>query len=114
MPLAPFRGVIPTPTNLGDEVVADLKSQRDKLDQEIDELQTKLENKSNKAKKTMKQQVDKLKTEREDLNRDIDKAQNATQEAWQDIKAGFKQAGRKLGDSFDKAGDRLEDATKNW
>lgn len=93
-----------------DEAVANLEQQRDKLDQNIDELQTKLDRKSDKARETMKRQLDKLKTERQDLDRDIDKAKNATQDAWQEIKVGFKKAGRTLGDSFDKAGERLDGA----
>ena len=91
-----------------DKAVANLEEQRDKLDRQIDELQNKMKQKSNKADNTMNRQADKLKTEREDLDKDIDKAKNATADAWQDVKAGFKKAGRTIGDSFEKARDQLD------
>ena len=91
-----------------DKAVANLEEQRDKLDQKIDELSNKMDKKSNKADKTVNRQVDKLKTEREELTKDIDKAKNATADAWQDVKAGFKKAGRSIGNAFDEAGERLD------
>ena len=90
------------------KAVASLEEQRNKLDQKIDELQQKTDRNRNKADNTMTRQVDKLKTEREDLTKDIDKAKNSTADAWQDVKAGFKKAGRSIGDAFDKAGDKLD------
>ncbi|WP_460970905.1 sll1863 family stress response protein [Spirosoma migulaei] len=90
-----------------DEVVADLEQEQEELDQEIDQLKDRINHQSNKTSKTLKRQLAELEKEHRDLAKDIDIAKNATEDVWQEIKAGFKKAGRTLGDSFENAGDQL-------
>ena len=90
------------------EAVAKMKVQKDKLDAKIDELKAKAAKQSDKAKAETERQRAKLEADRNDLDNDIDKAKNATADAWKDIKKGFKQASRELGDAFDRAGDELD------
>jgi hypothetical protein len=91
-----------------DEAVAKMNVQKDKLDAKIAELKAKANNQSDKAKADTERQKAKLEVERNELSEDIDKAKSATADAWKDMKAGFKHAGHKLDDAFDKAGDKLK------
>ncbi len=96
-----------------DKVVADLKDERGKLDAKIDRMKADMKQEGRDAKVKSQQQLDKLEVERRQLGNDIDKAQNATAAAWQDVKAGFKKAGRSIGDAFDRAGEKLDGDGKN-
>ena len=62
----------------------------------------------NKVKAESREQMTEMEQKRRELGNDIDKAQNATAAAWKDIKAGFRQAGRSIGDAFDKAEDKVD------
>lgn len=90
------------------EAVANLNQEKDKMDANIDELKAKMKNENAKAKVKSQEKLDKLEADRKELGNDIDKAQNATADAWQDVKGGFKKAGRNIGDAFDRAGDKID------
>lgn len=96
-----------------DRAVVNLEEERTELDQEIDELKTKIDRKTDKASADLKRQLAKLENEHRDLDIDIDKAKKATKDVWQDIKAGFKKAGRTIGNSFEEGGEQLETDRKN-
>ncbi|MVM41621.1 hypothetical protein GO730_34720 [Spirosoma sp. HMF3257] len=91
-----------------DEVVADLEHQQEELDQEIEQLKAKIKGQSAKTSSALKRQLADLDNEHRDLAKDIDIAKNATEDAWQEIKADFKKAGRTLGNSFEDAGEQLK------
>ena len=91
-----------------DEVVAKLNEAKDKLDVKIAELKAKAAKENDKAKAETERQEAKLEVERQQLSDDIDKAKHSTADAWQEVKTGFKKAGRDIGHAFDKAGDKLK------
>ncbi len=93
-----------------DDAVEKMKVQKDKLDAKIDELQAKADKQSDKAKAETERQKARLEEQRKELDDDMDKAKNATADAWQNVKSGFKQAGHEIDDAFDKAGNKINRA----
>ena len=91
-----------------DEATEKMKVQKDKLDAKIGELQAKSNKQSDKAKVETERQKTKMEEQRKQLVDDMDKAKNSTADAWQDVKRGFKQAGHKIGDAFNKAENKLD------
>ncbi|OIN57683.1 hypothetical protein [Arsenicibacter rosenii] len=79
-----------------DKAVANMKEQQQKLDTRIDELQAKIKREGREAKADAREELDKLKQERDELKVDMKNAQDATADAWQEIKKGFKRAGDRL------------------
>ncbi len=91
-----------------DVVVANIKARTRELNAKIDDLQAKAKRNGNEAKDDSKDQLAKLKAERDDLGDDLRKAQDATADAWQNVKKGFKRTGTKIGNAVDAAGNELK------
>jgi small-conductance mechanosensitive channel len=79
-----------------DKAVANMKEQQRKLDAKIDDLQAKMKREGREAKADAREELAELKQERDELGQDLRKAQDATADAWQEIKKGFKRAGDRL------------------
>lgn len=90
-----------------DEAVVGMKKQQAKLDNDIANLKADIQRQGAKAKASSKDELATLEVKRKALGKDIDKAETATAAAWQDIKAGFNEAGHAIGNAFDKAGDKM-------
>ena len=90
------------------KAVADLTVEKDKLDARINKLKADMKRDGRESKADSKRELDKLEAQRTDVNIDIDKARNATADAWQDLKSGFKKVGRNIDNALNKAGDKID------
>ncbi len=79
-----------------DQVVAAMRQEQRAIDVRADSLRTDMRREDDKIKAKNRQEIAKLAARRAELAADITKADQATADAWQDIKRGFKLAGNRL------------------
>jgi signal transduction protein with GAF and PtsI domain len=79
-----------------DKTVADMKAEQTKIDARLEELRADMKRQGKKIKAETRQETAKLEARRNQIGEDMKRAGNATADAWQEIKKGFKRAGDKL------------------
>ncbi len=79
-----------------DKALADMRDEQVKLNAKIDNLQADIKRQGNKAKASSREELAKLEVKRKELGQDMRHAQDATADAWDEIKKGFKRAGDRL------------------
>lgn len=79
-----------------DQVVADMRKEQRAIDVRADSLRADMRRDNDKIKARNRQKIATLEARRVELDADITKANQATADAWQDIKQGFKNAGNRL------------------
>ena len=85
------------------EFVEKMHAQLAALNRDLDQLSAKIEKSSDAAKTEAKPKLQALRDQADKLNQQLDKAKNASESAWDDVKAGSKKAYAELADSFQQA-----------
>jgi len=83
--------------------VETMQAQLTALNQDLDQLASKVEKSSDTAKAEAKPKLQVLRDQADKLNQQLDKAKNATESTWDDVKAGTKKAYNELKDGFQQA-----------
>ena len=85
------------------EFVANMQSQLDAINRDLDQLAAKIEKSSDAAKAEAKPKLQGLRDQARKLNQHLDDAKNATESTWGDVKDGFKKGYGELKEAFQAA-----------
>ncbi len=91
------------------EFVDKMRGDLDKINQELDQLSTKLETASDTVKADGKAKVQDLREQLKKLNQQLDGVKDASESGWNDFKAGFRKSLDSMKDSLQQARQWLSD-----
>lgn len=86
-----------------DAFVATMQAQLATVNRDLDQLSAQVEKSSGTVKAEAKPKLQALRDQADKLNQQLDKAKNASESAWDDVKAGSKKAYHEFADSFQQA-----------